>query len=362
MAERSRRSSSTGSNRNRRSSAPIRSEINSAENMSRRQKARKRKQMHYDRRKRVLMIGIVILVLIFAGIIGFATRRNGSEILVNGENAGIVKTRNITKDDIVNSVTAMLSEQVGTNVQILDEIDVKGVHVSKKTETLAADSLLAKLRDSVAYNIEAYGIAVNGNVVVTLKNEAEAKEVLEYLNSKYTPEGAENVSISYVEDVQIVSQFTNADGVMSVEDAKNKIALGESSTKTYTVASGDSLSSIAGRFSMSLNDLIELNPDLSVTSSIYVGEEIQVRSNDPYITVKATVTEKETQTAEKEIEYQYDSSKSSSYKKIIQQGTNGVTEVTKEKIYVNGVYESENTVSTRVVTQPVKEIVCIGTN
>lgn len=318
--------------------------------------------MRYDKRQRTLIIGAVVVVLLLAGLIGFATRRNGSDILVNGQSVGIIKTRNITKDDVVNSVNAMIAEQVGTNVQIMDEIEIKGVHVSNKTNVLTTESMLAKLRDSVAYNIEAYAIAVDGDVVATLKNEQEANEVLDYLNELYTPEGAENVEISYKEDVQIVSQFTNMDGIMTLEDAKNKIALGESTTKVHTVASGQTLSSIASLYGMTLNELLELNPNLSVTSSIYVGQEMTVKSNDPFITVQATVTVTEKETAEKEIEYQYDNTKSSSYKKIIQQGTNGVTEVKKEQLYINGIFDSENIVSSNVVTQPVKEIVCIGTN
>ena len=195
-----------------------------------------------------------------------------------------------------------------------------------------------------------------------MKNEQEAKEVLEYLNELYTPEGVEDAKITYKEDVQIVSQFTNMDGIMNLEDAKNKIALGESSTKVHTVATGQTLSTIASLYDMSLNELLELNPNLSTTSSIYVGQEITVKSNDPFITVQATVTVTEKETAEKEIEYQYDNTKSSSYKKIIQQGTNGVTEIKKEQLYINGVVDSEKIVSSNVVTQPVKEIVCIGTN
>lgn len=361
MAER-RRKKTTSTVKTRNRSTTIRSEINSAENMSRRQKNRKRKQAKYDKRQRMLLIGIAVIVLILACVIGFATRKNGSDILVNGTSVAAVDTRKLTKEDIVTSVTAMLAEQVGTNVQIMDEIDVKGIHISKKTETLAPEAMLAKLRDTVVYNIEAYAIAVDGNVVVTLKNEAEAKEVLQYLNDKYTPEGAENVSVTYSEDVQIVSQFTNTDGLTDVETAKNKIAMGESSTKTHNVASGETLSSIASKYGMTLNGLLDINPNLSINSKIFVGEEITVKSNDPFITVRAAVTTTEKETAEKEVEYQYDSTKSSSYKKIVQQGTAGVTEVTKEKIYVNGVYESENVVSSKVITQPVKEIVCIGTN
>ena len=365
MAERNSRRSTSGSRSHKQRTTVIRSEINTGKNISRRQRSRKRKQMYLDKRQKTMFIGIAVIILLLACAIGFATRRNGSEVLVNGESVGVIDTRSVTKDDFSNSLNAMIAEKVGTNVQILDDIEIKGVHISKKSEVLTTEAMLSKLRDTVVYNIEAYAIAVDGNVVATLKNEDEAKTVLQYLNELYTPKDIEegaDISTSYVQDVQIVSQFTNSDDVMTVEDAENKISTGESSVVTYTVASGDTLSSIASRFGMSLNELIEMNQNISVTSSIYIGEKLTVNNVNPYITVKTTVTTNEQVTAGKEVEYQYDNTKSSSYKKIIQQGTAGVTEVTKEKVYINGVFDSENTVSTRVVTQPVKEIVCIGTN
>ena len=365
MADRNRRkttSRASSSSSMRKSSVVVKSDVDSHKNMSERQKSRKRKQMRYNRRQRMILIGGAVIILILACIIGFATRRNGSEILVNGESVGIVNTRSVTQEDIVNSVSAMLAEQIGTKVQIMDEIEVKGMHVSKNTQTLTTESLLANLRDSVAYNIEAYAIAVNGDVVATLKNKEEADQTLQYLNDMYTPENAENVSISYKEDVQIISQYTNTDSIMSLEDAQNKIAIGETVTGTHTVASGDTAYSIALNYGMSLSELYDLNPELGNSSNIYVGQQLTVRMNKPYITVEATVTVTERETAEKEVQYQYDSTKSSSYKKIIQQGTNGVTEITKEQHYINGQFENEEVISSKVVTQPVTEIVSIGTN
>lgn len=362
MAERRHRTQPSQSSRRKTGGTQISSEVNSSENMSRRQNARRKKKKRYDKRQRMLMIGAAIAVLILAGIIGFLTRRDGSEFFVNKTSIGVVETRKITKEDVINSVTAMISEQVGTNVQIMDEVEVKGVHVSKKDDIYPTEKMLAKLRDSVAYNIEAYAIAVNGEVIATLRNEAEAKDVLAYLNEKYTPADAKDAKVTYVEDVQIVSQFTNSDDVMNVNDAKDKIVLGESSTKKHAVASGETLSSIATKYGMTLNELMDLNPQLSVNSKIFVGQEMTVKYTEPFITVKATATVTKKESTPKEVEYQYDSTKSKSYKKIIQPGTGGVTEETKEVVYINGVFQSENVISSKTITQPVKEIVCIGTN
>ncbi len=364
MDEKRRRTSSSRQQRQRSYSKTqmARSEIDSQNNMSRRKNARLNKQLRYDKNRRVKFIGIIIAVIAMACIVGFATRHNGSEVFVNGDSVGVVKTRKITDTDVINSVTAMLEEQSGTKVQIMDEITIKGIHVSSSMTPLTTETLLAKLRDSVAYNIEAYAIAVNGDVIVSLKNQEEANQVLDDINKKFTPEGVENVSISYEEDVQIVSQYVNSDSIMSVEDAETKITMGETVTETYTIASGETLSSIASKYGMTVQEIYNLNSGLNSNSNIYAGETLTVQSNKPIFTVKATVTATEEVTTPKEVEYQYDSTKSSSYRKIIQQGTDGVSQVTKEKVYINGVYQSENTVSTKTVTEAVKEIVSIGTN
>ncbi|GFI62588.1 hypothetical protein IMSAG049_01772 [Clostridiales bacterium] len=256
----------------------------------------------------------------------------------------------------------MLAENIGTNTRILDQIDIKGVHVTKKSKAVTVEEMLAKLKNNVKYELEAYAITVDGEVAAALKNEAEAKEVLEYLNTQYIPEGVEGATVTYVQDVKIVSDFIETNQLMSVDAAKQKMAHGDGSPKTCVIEEGQSLYSIATRYNMSMNELLSLNPDLSVTSKIYVGENITVKNNEPVITVRAAVTTTETETAEKEIEYQYDNTKNKSYKKIIQQGKAGVTEVKKEKVYINGHFDSENVVSSRVITQPVKEIVCVGTN
>jgi len=363
MDEKRRRTTSSRQQRKRNPAQTqiSRSEVDSSANMSRRKNERLRKQLRREKNRRVMFIGIILAVIALLCIIGFATRRNGSEIFVNGESVGVVNTRKITETDIINSVTAMLAEQSGTNVQIMDEITIKGIHISSNSTPLTTETLLTKLRDSVAYNIESYGIAVNGDVVVTLKNQDEANQVLEYINKKFTPEGVSNVSISYGEDVQIVNQYVNSEGIMTVEDAETKITMGESGTDTHTIASGETLITIASKYGMTLQEIYNLNSDIKANTNIYAGEKITVKSNTPIITVKATVTTTETVTTPKEVEYQYDSTKSSGYRKIIQQGKDGVSQVTKEKIYINGVFQSENVVSTNTTTEAVKEIVCIGT-
>lgn len=364
MDEKRRGSSSSRQQRRRKpiKTQVLRSDVNSQENISRRKKARLHKQLRYDKNRRVMFIGIIVAVIVIACIIGFATRHNGSEVLVNGESIGVVKTRKITDTDVINSVTAMLAEQSGTKVQIMDDVTIKGVHVTSNMAPLTTETLLTKLRDTVAYNIEAYAIAVNGEVIVTLKNQGEANQVLDDINKKFTPENIVNATISYEEDVQIVSQYVNSDSIMSIEDAETTITMGETVTETHVIASGETLSSIASKYGMTRQEIYNLNSDLNSSPNIFAGQSITVQSNKPIITVKATVTTTEKITTPKEVEYQYDSTKGSSYRKIIQQGTDGVSQVTKEKVYINGVFQSENTVSTETVTEAVKEIVSIGTN
>ena len=48
---------------------------------------------------------------------------------------------------------------------------------------------------------------------------------------------------------------------------------------TYTVASGDSLASIANRFNVSLDDLLEANPDIENQDVISIGQVINIPSS-----------------------------------------------------------------------------------
>ena len=48
-------------------------------------------------------------------------------------------------------------------------------------------------------------------------------------------------------------------------------------TKTYTVAYGDTLSEIAARYSMTLSELLSLNPQISNPNLIYAGQVITVK-------------------------------------------------------------------------------------
>lgn len=347
---------------NRRTGSASKKTDYSGSNGASQRRKRKKKSFYWDKRNRFIAAAAVVFILILVCIIGFATRRNGSEVIVNGESVGVINTRKITETDVTNNVTALIAEQVGTNVQIMDEITLKGIHISGSTQAVAPDAMFAQLRDSVAYNIEAYAIAVDGTVVATLKNQDEANEVLQYLNDKYTPENAENVVITYSEDVQIVTQYVDVSSLMSVEAAENKITAGETVTATHSVKSGEYLQYIASSYGMTLQEIYELNPQLNSKPNIYVGEELTVRQTKQLITVKATVTTTETKSIPKETEYQYDNTKSSSYRKVVQQGSDGTAQITTESVYINGILDSENEVSTTTLTEAVKEIVTIGTN
>ncbi len=55
-----------------------------------------------------------------------------------------------------------------------------------------------------------------------------------------------------------------------------KTKAGQSGTKKYVVKSGDSLSSIAARFDTSVSELQTLNPELTSSSTLVVGDRIVV--------------------------------------------------------------------------------------
>jgi LysM repeat protein len=77
--------------------------------------------------------------------------------------------------------------------------------------------------------------------------------------------------------IVVQSGVMSSDQPVTTPSAKATKAGGSTSvTKKYVVRTGDSLSTIAARFNTSTSELLVLNPDLSGSSTVVVGQRIIV--------------------------------------------------------------------------------------
>jgi len=324
----------------------------------------KRNELRFNRRKKqnkqlkIAALSAVGFIVAMSMLIAFG--KNAVNVYLGDECVGMIKKTNVTAEDFKNSVNAQLTGEMGSNVQINEEIKFVSVH-GKKKQLVTPEYALAQIKKMVTYKIEAAVITVDGAEILALKTQTEAKEMLDGIIAEYIPEGSNIVEKGFVEKVETIAKFVDSKTILSKEEAIAKLTAGTSATKDYSVVSNDTLFRIATKNGITIEDVLAANPSMTVNTVLSVGGKINLKVMVPFLSVKTAENTVFTEKQEKEIEYQQDNTKPVSYKKVIQQGKDGQKEVTTQIIRINGFESEQKTVSETTTVEPVSEIIVVGT-
>lgn len=316
-------------------------------------------QKRKRRRRRIKPLPIVILVLIIAVICLSAFSKNSVQVFVDGTSVGYVKgsAKKITAEDLESTLTSQLSQQIGTDVRINEEITAKAAHSSKKN-MVTTDSIISKLKENVTYKVKAAIITVDGEEIGVLGSVSEAEEFFRSFAAQYTDEESNLSEWEFTRDVKATESYVDQDRIVTSDVIRAKLTETRLEPVSYFVQSGDTLYSVATKLGTTYKQMMADNPELPAT--LYVGQELNILLPVPYVSVRTIEEIVETEVIPKGLDQQVDDSKSSDYKKIVQQGSDGerkkITQITK----VNGVFESEEVVSDSITVQPVDDIIVVG--
>ncbi|MDD6236495.1 MAG: peptidoglycan DD-metalloendopeptidase family protein [Clostridiales bacterium] len=206
--------------------------------------------------------------------------------------------------------------------------------------------------------VESNGIYIGGKFYGAVKTVSEIEATVEKILAKYKTNNP-NETVELVNPVEIKEGIYLTSSVkeeQEIVDLLNSEVAGE---VTYTVEAGDTPSGVAKKNGVSYSDFKAMNPDCE--SKFLIGQKVYIAKSEPFAAVK--VIRKETYKVETmfETETIKDNSKSISYSKVTQNGVKGVTEVTADMEYVNGVKVKETVLSTKVLQQVVNQKIVKGT-
>ena len=313
----------------------------------------KRRQMRAAKQKRkkqqmkiaFVVTAVCVVFLLLTALFG----KNGQQIYVGDTAAVVMKKSSVTAEDFTKSVEAQLAGKLGTAVQVNETIRFEPVRANKK-DLVTTEYALSRVCELVTYQVQA------------LATQAEAQSVLDSIISEYVPEGTEIAEKGFVENVEVVQQFVDSSEIVSTEEAYATLTAGTPATQTYTVTSGDSLSKIADKNKVTIEEILEANPTITITTTLNIGDKLNLNVTVPYLSVKTAENVVYTEVQEKEVEYREDASKPSGYRKVVQQGKDGQKEVTSQIIRVNGFETEQKVISEKTTVEPVTEIIVVGTN
>lgn len=306
-----------------------------------------------------LIIGAAALMLALILLWAF-THKNAQEVSVDGAAVGIIKDTKISAEDLYEAAIAKIRSEQGTNIEVNEELTVKPVHASSK-EIVSTDYLLSEISKKFTFKVEAYVINVDGKEIATLKSQEEAQNVLDSIAKQYVSEQAALVDKSFVQNVEIKDKYVSEDEVVPTEKAFLTLTATTNAQKTYTVASGDTLFGIAINADMSLEELMQANPQLTENSIIKEGDVISLVVPVPMLSVRTV--EKVTYTAAEPapVETVENNNEYKTYRKVLQEGKDGEKEVVANIVKLNGIEEERTVVSETITVQPVTQRVEVGT-
>ena len=181
----------------------------------------------------------------------------------------------------------------------------------------------------------AWVLSVDGEELGYFPDKDQLYRLLDEVAQPWLPENT--LRYEFVEDVQIYSVELPADarldGINDLREELNTLRVEEA---LYTVKSGDTFSGIAEFYSLSIDELSALNPDVTSVNLLWVDQQLVVQRAVPRLSVTAVTEVTYEQVVPSPVEYIETPNLYVGSTQLMQQGEDGLALVDAQVTYLNG--------------------------
>ena len=280
---------------------------------------------------------------------------------VNGSVVGYVQTEQVfdsAREEVAQRINYAGAGEESWTVEPSYQIAV-GEQVLNENQM--ADAILESSSSEIQ---SATGLYVNGELVAVTTEGDRLRQELDNMLAPYQNPDDPNLTVAFNKEVRCEDSIYFTSTLVPVDEIIGKLHGEEQGAVYYTIQSGDTPWTVAGSFGISVDELQAQNPDLDFNSSsgFPVGGQLTISQAMPYLQVKRTLVSTYQETIPYNTEEQEDEDLAFGTTKIIQDGAEGLAEVTQQQVfYGDSSTPSETTIIDRVVVQePVKRIVAMG--
>ncbi len=230
-------------------------------------------------------------------------------------------------------------------------------------EKMEPEQLLADAAATDSGNLTpAIAVAINEEEVLYVADELAYDELIAAVKRNGTEQiEGKIISVSVQEDVEPVGVICRKNLVKSMEEALTYIYNKGHALQQYTAGQKEDLTEAALANKTSVERILALNKDLSAKSVLQKGQTIKVDSREHLLNLDIVAEIKEEKITEYQTEVQENAEWLKGTEMVIQEGLNGITEITKEQTYSKGVLTGEKIIEEKEVQEPVNEIIMVGT-
>lgn len=319
------------------------------------------------------IIGFTVLVACLSHFTGLTY---GLSVEFSGQNLGCIANESVyyaAQDTVIERLMDedyLDPENIGLTFQLT---------IVNKEDLLDEETLANRILVASGSEVEnADGVYINEAFVGALRN---GQELLVYLNSMLDSyrTGTEHEVIQFIDNISIKNGIYPTASILNLGEVRDIINSDEPLETIDTSLAEDTLGTIAARNGITVEQLINLNPQLEADLTLYEeeysstsrynqanyspaeGTELLVSSVNPNLGVQITRRETYTESIPFGTTYIDNSSYYEGWTSPISAGVKGQRSVVADVTYIDGEKVSENRISTEVISEPVNARVSRGT-
>ncbi|AWE09163.1 hypothetical protein DCE79_18275 [Lysinibacillus sp. 2017] len=268
------------------------------------------------------------------------------------------------------------------NLTISAETDINIIPEQVFEVDTNEQSTLTKLQETITVQAQAYSLKVGDTVIASLKDQNDFEAVIDGLKLQYVsqsqlaelkartsesplPELKEKET--RLKEVQLSADITgeqitiDPSEVITVQEAIQMLKTGSHETESYVVQAGDVLGSIANTHGLTTAQLLQLNPSITATSVLQIGQQLNMTVEKPFVSVKAIYEKKTLEEIDFVKVVEEDETMLKGEHIVKQEGAKGKKEATYVYIEENGKRTSIVETNENVLVAPEDFVVVIGT-
>lgn len=309
------------------------------------------KYRNIDDKKKIIALGAVSVILASVTLLA-ANYRVGYKVKVNDTIVGTVATKG-EYYEVLNQVKTEVNNisDIDFEPDTAEEFSMEIVSVGSFTDK---EQLAENLKSISEGMVEGYSLTADGEFVAALLTEEEANSLkeayIEHYKGIYT-----EAEVSFGALVEITKGFVPEDTLSEYDTTLKELLKGK--FVIHTVTAEDTLDTICSSYEVSADDVLLANGVEEITE----GMSLKIYTGEPVIPVKTVEYVNGNVDIPFEIIEKEASAVYQGQTRIETKGKAGKKYLHAYITKVNGVITEENVIESKIITEPVAQVVLIGT-
>ena len=278
------------------------------------------------------------------------------EVSVDGVSLGRVNNRQVV-ESAIHRVEARASS-ILDHPYTLEQTVSYDFGISLREDLIPVARVETYLFDQIGEVMKTSVLTVNGQMIGAADDEAALTALLDSLKAPYVNDNT--ISAEFTQPVVVTKEYTSTSALKDVASMRQVLTANSMEQVDYTVQAGDTFSGIANSHDMRMADLQALNPEVDI-NKLWVGQTLTISQAVPFLSVRTV----DNLTYDGPVAYPVEEVPNDSMyqgdTKVLTPGVEGVATYNADITYLNGVEQQRNINSSTVITEPVTQVVAVGT-